>query len=577
MNLPHQLTPVTLLSVSKFQPKTEEQATTRDVPEMLPSNDKDSTEVPEKTQGQPVFQHAEREPSLVTSIRREVDVENNVVGTSSGVTAGDSVAANVRDNVNSDSPPSLSEDLHIEESGTTAVVFTFAALSQVSIGASVAFLPVLLLQLTRSTTTFLNTELHLIHSQIVLADCLLLAGLVIALVASGWLVSTIGRRCSMIAATLVSIASWLVHALATDVTILFLGRFLAGVSAGFLKLSVTTYIMEVIVVSNRGRVLVCLEMMKIFGSIISYGLNLLLPWYHIAFLNGTWMVVCMIAFIFLPESPAFLLIKQKEEKALKELQRIRSSDSKVDAELQIIKSLNPEERAKCTSLFGKPVISNTITILGLLLLSVFCGSPIIMIRGADMLLYTGFGWRMEAAVVLVLICLFLGCLLLFCLVDEISRRLCLMMSLAILVVVNIALGVISYITSHSITDATHDTPMVLARVCLILVAAFTVTLGSHTVPTILAAEYFHAYCRPQGLSMFFTISVLLQTLILYLQPLIEETFGLAGLHWIFAIVAFLGIFYTNYCVRDIKYRTHKLSNICHWLYKENFYEPRPLI
>ncbi|MPC32412.1 Facilitated trehalose transporter Tret1 [Portunus trituberculatus] len=413
------------------------------------------------------------------------------------------------DNVNSDSPPSLSEDLHIEESGTTAVVFTFAALSQVSIGASVAFLPVLLLQLTRSTTTFLNTELHLIHSQIVLADCLLLAGLVIALVASGWLVSTIGRRCSMIAATLVSIASWLVHALATDVTILFLGRriinvtlfcasrFLAGVSAGFLKLSVTTYIMEVMVVSNRGRVLVCLEMMKIFGSIISYGLNLLLPWYHIAFLNGTWMVVCMIAFIFLPESPAFLLIKQKEEKALKELQRIRSSDSKVDAELQIIKSLNPEERAKCTSLFGKPVISNTITILGLLLLSVFCGSPIIMIRGADMLLYTGFGWRMEAAVVLVLICLFLGCLLLFCLVDEISRRLCLMMSLAILVVVNIALGVISYITSHSITDATHDTPMVLARVCLILVAAFTVTLGSHTVPTILAAEYFHAYCRPQ--------------------------------------------------------------------------------
>ncbi|XP_063883259.1 facilitated trehalose transporter Tret1-2 homolog isoform X2 [Scylla paramamosain] len=481
------------------------------------------------------------------------------------------------DNNNCDSPPPLSQGLHTAESVTTVVVLTVAALSQVSIGSSLAFFPVLLLQLARSTTTFLNTELHLIHDQTVFPDYLFLVGLVIVLVPCGWMVSTLGRRCSLIAATLTSITSWIVHALATDAMILLLGRFLAGAAAGFLKLAVTTYVMEVMVVTKRGQMLVCLETMKIFGAIMNYGLNLLLPWYHIAFFNGAWMTVCLVIFPFFPESPAFLLMKQKEEEARKALQRLRSSDSMVDAELQIIRSFNPVERAKCTSLFRKPLISHTMTLIGLSLLSVFSGSPVIMVRGAHMLLSAGFKWRLEAAVILVLLCFVTGCLLLFGLVDRISRRLCLLMSLAILVVVNNALGIINYITSHSTADSTPDTSLLTARICLILVAAVIVTLGTHTVPTILAAEYFHAYCRPQGLAMFFTISALLQTLILHLHPLIEETFGFPGLHWIFAIVAFLGIFYTNYCVHEIKYKTHKLSNTCQWLYRENLYEPRPLI
>ncbi|KAK8382961.1 hypothetical protein O3P69_011488 [Scylla paramamosain] len=468
-NLPHHSTRVRLVSLSKILPELELQAATSCAAESSLSNDADSTEVPEKTQDQPALEQAESEASVDTSlgqVTERVTEERNVASTCREVTAGgDSAAASV-------------------------VVLTVAALSQVSIGSSLAFFPVLLLQLARSTTTFLNTELHLIHDQTVFPDYLFLVGLVIVLVPCGWMVSTLGRRCSLIAATLTSITSWIVHALATDAIILLLGRFLAGAAAGFLKLAVTTYVMEVMVVTKRGQMLVCLETMKIFGAIMNYGLNLLLPWYHIAFFNGAWMTVCLVIFPFFPESPAFLLMKQKEEEARKALQRLRSSDSMVDAELQIIRSFNPVERAKCTSLFRKPLISHTMTLIGLSLLSVFSGSPVIMVRGAHMLLSAGFKWRLEAAVILVLLCFVTGCLLLFGLVDRISRRLCLLMSLAILVVVNNALGIINYITSHSTADSTPDTSLLTARICLILVAAVTVTLGTHTIPTILAAEYF---------------------------------------------------------------------------------------
>ena len=84
-------------------------------------------------------------------------------------------------------------------------------------------------------------------------------------------------------------------------------------------------------------------------------------------------------------------------------------------------------------------------------------------------------------------------------------------------------------------------------------------------------------CLLQGLSVFFTAYFVLQILSLNIQPLIEETLGLSGLYWLFGVMALLGIVYINFCVYEIKYTMHRLTNTCQWLYRENFYEARPMI
>lgn len=214
-----------------------------------------------------------------------------------------------------------------------------------------------------------------------------------------------------------------------------------------LKVSVTTYVTEVTVISDRGQALVCLEIMNITGGLLCLGLSWLLPWYHIAFVNLVWMAICGVLFLFFfPESPFYLVMQSRQKEAQDALQRLRAQGCNVGKELQIIKSYNPPEKAnaKFSSLFLKPFISPTMALVGLSVVSEFSGSAVIIVNGADMMVRSGYRSH-DIAVVLVLIALVSGGILLFGFVDRIGRRLCLLVSLGILVLTYSGLGAIAYV------------------------------------------------------------------------------------------------------------------------------------
>ena len=227
--------------------------------------------------------------------------------------------------------------------------------------------------------------------------------------------------------------------------------------------------MEVTVVSERGQALVTQEIMTLTGAMLCLILSLFLPWYHIAFINLVWMVGCCVAILFFPESPAYLMMKEKQVEAHNVLQRLRTSDSNVDEELQIIKSINPREKAEkgLNSLVRQPFISHMMALLGLLVVSVFSGSAITTINGAEMLLQAGFNGSYLTALTLVLVSLVCGSIFLFGLVDRIGRRLCLLVSMMILVLTCGGLGGISYV--ESIAALQDQSSTVYVNVLLIVI------------------------------------------------------------------------------------------------------------
>lgn len=82
-------------------------------------------------------------------------------------------------------------------------------------------------------------------------------------------------------------------------------------------------------------------------------------------------------------------------------------------------------------------------------------------------------------------------------------------------------------------------------------------------------------CFLQGLGVFLTISVLLQTISVLLQPLMEVTLTLPGLYLNLAATALLAIFFTNFGVYEIKSKTLKVPDWLRCLFRDKFYKLRP--
>lgn len=213
-----------------------------------------------------------------------------------------------------------------------------------------------------------------------------------------------------------------------------------------LKVSVTTYVMEVSVASRRGQSLAYLDVMKSVGAMLCLSLNRWVHWSHIGLANlGLLLLVCF-GFLFFPESPAYLLLQKREETGQSVLQRLRAADTNVEVELQWMKRYDTSAKTKTgfLSLLQHPTNQHMVTLLGLSTLSVFSGSAMIACNGENMLLAAGSIMKKKMAMAAILAALSVGSLALVCLVDRLGRRFCLLLSLMILALAYSVVGAMDY-------------------------------------------------------------------------------------------------------------------------------------
>lgn len=219
-----------------------------------------------------------------------------------------------------------------------------------------------------------------------------------------------------------------------------------------LKVSVTTYMMEVSIVSCRGLALAYLQVMEVLGSLLCLTLSHWLHWTYIGLANLGLLVLVCIAFFFFPESPAYLLMERKEEEARAVLQRLRAGDTDVEVELQWIKRYDTKEKRQLEflSLVKKPLIHHTATLVGLAVLAVFAGSAIIARNMKSMLLAPRPIMSPRAAMMTMVASLGAGKLVLAYLTDQMGRRLCLLLSLMLLVLAYSVVGAMDYAAASSL-------------------------------------------------------------------------------------------------------------------------------
>jgi sugar porter (SP) family MFS transporter len=165
---------------------------------------------------------------------------------------------------------------------------------------------------------------------------------------AGKLSDRYGRTRVLILSALLFLISSLFTALAGDITIFIIGRIMAGFAVGIAILLAPVYIAEISPPHQRGWLVSFNQLLIVIGLSAAYFSNyFILKVIHDPLLNWRWMlgieafpsILYFFSLFFIPESPRWLIMKNKDEKAMHILSLIGGNDHAIEEYKEIKKTL----------------------------------------------------------------------------------------------------------------------------------------------------------------------------------------------------------------------------------------------
>uniref|UniRef100_A0A6B2EJE2 Putative sugar transporter n=1 Tax=Phlebotomus kandelakii TaxID=1109342 RepID=A0A6B2EJE2_9DIPT len=151
---------------------------------------------------------------------------------------------------------------------------------------------------------------------------------------SGYLMDNWGRKKTLIITEVPLILGWLLIAFATNIYMIYIGRLLVGLGSGMVGAPARVYTSEVTQPHLRGMLTALASIGISLGVLIQYTLGSFVTWQVLAGVSTIVPIAALGLMIFMPETPNFLIGKQKPEKATKSLAKLRGSTFNVEHEVQ---------------------------------------------------------------------------------------------------------------------------------------------------------------------------------------------------------------------------------------------------
>lgn len=372
-------------------------------------------------------------------------------------------------------------------------------------------------------------------------------GALVAASVAGPITDRFGRRSVLMAAATLFTVGALVAASVDTVTMLVIARFVLGVAIGMAAVAAPLYIAECAPLESRGAMVSTYQLAITVGILASYLAGVAI---HDEAATGMWRimfglgivpgVLFLVGLALLPESPRWLVRRQRPADANASLVRLRKPGADVDGEVaEMVRSVKAEFNLPVGygALLEPAVRPALIVGVGLFFLQQLSGINAVIYYAPDIFAHAGFDstkTQMLATIGVGVVNVATTVVAMF-LIDRLGRRPLLIIGFlgAAATMLVIALGVV-------FPNAVPS--WLIIAMLLLYIASFAVAIGP--LPHLLMSEIFPLRVRGPGMSMASLSNWGFNFLVVFAFPLMLAGPGLAFTFTLFAVICLGGIGFT---------------------------------
>jgi sugar porter (SP) family MFS transporter len=401
----------------------------------------------------------------------------------------------------------------------------------------------------------------------------MLLGCAVGAFFAGRMADLYGRRAVLIVSAIFFLVSAWGSGIATGSLEFVLYRVLGGLAVGAASVMSPAYISEVSSARYRGRLATVQQIAIISGLFAAFLSNYLLAKHAGASINPLWLgfeawrwmfwieivpaAIFLVALLFIPESPRYLMVKNRREDAEKVLIALYGP---AEAQLklrEISDSLTEDHRPRLSDLISKttgklrPIVWVGI---GLATFQQLVGINVVFYYGAVLWQAVGFSENDALLINVLSGALSIGaCLIALALIDKVGRKPLLWVGS---VGMAVSLTLVTYAFATASLDAggklaLSDSMGVLALIAAnVYVVFFNLSWGP--VMWVMLGEMFPNQIRGSGLAVAGLFQWGSNFLITWTFPMLLASIGLAGAYGLYAVAAFLSIFFVLNYVHETK-------------------------
>jgi sugar porter (SP) family MFS transporter len=362
---------------------------------------------------------------------------------------------------------------------------------------------------------------------------------------SGRLTDHFGRKKVILATAMLFAVGSIVTAFAPSVPLLVAGRVVLGIAIGIASFAAPLYISEMSPPDIRGMLVAMNQLAITMGILLSYLVDYIFAsdgnWPAMVALGAVPAVLLGIGILFLPESPRWLILNEKESQASDVLKHIRGTPE-VSAEVDEIKSALSEEAGDWREFFSPAMRGALVVGIGLGMFQQFTGINTVIYYAPK--IYQAAGLTSASVSILatagVGVVNVLMTIVSLVLIDRLGRR-----PLLIIGNIGMALSLAALSLSFYLNVGKEALMFIGVGSTLVYVAFFAISLGP--VFWVMISEIYPLRIRGFAMSFATAVSWLSNLAVSFSFPILLDKFGVGATFAVYTVITLVSLVFC--CLR----------------------------
>ncbi|KAH0555190.1 facilitated trehalose transporter Tret1-like isoform X1 [Cotesia glomerata] len=372
---------------------------------------------------------------------------------------------------------------------------------------------------------------------------------------AAFIVDTIGRKLSLLLAGVPLTLGWLLIIFARNAYYLYASRFISGFGMGIVYVVCPMYIGEIADKKIRGALGTFIKLMVTFGELYSHAVGPFTGFHELTCACLLIPLVFFMTFIWMPESPYYLVMKGKHQEAedsLKTLKRYSTKNGLQEDMDQMTKAvlMDMKSRAGFRDIFMTEGNRKGLTIcFGLQLILQFSGIAAIESYTQEIVAPSESGLAPGISVIILSVCQLVAGLGAAVLVDKLGRR-PLLLSTTLCAAVVLMVSSAFYILKIELGWPLKGLGWILDS--SVILYEFIIALGLNPLPYMMLGELFPTNVKGVAVSMANIWGSMLAFFVAKMFQVVTDTCGMyASFAW-FAASCVLGLVFIQWFVPETK-------------------------